>query len=85
MQNSQWPKSLNSPVSAPASGSGRLRAMLIEGTIAPGAKLNERELCEQLKISRTPLREAIKMLASGAWWICCRTVAPSPCRLASRT
>ena len=41
-----------------------LRRMLIEGAITPGAKLNERELSEQLKISRTPLREAIKMLAS---------------------
>lgn len=42
----------------------RLRAMLIEGRIAPGAKLNERELCEQLRVSRTPLREAIKLLAA---------------------
>jgi len=48
----------------PHQAAARLRAMLIEGAIAPGAKLNERELCEQLKISRTPLREAIKMLAS---------------------
>ena len=48
----------------PHQAAARLRSMLIEGTIAPGAKLNERELCEQLKISRTPLREAIKMLAS---------------------
>ncbi|MBS0449838.1 MAG: GntR family transcriptional regulator [Proteobacteria bacterium] len=42
----------------------RLRTMLIEGHIAPGAKLNERELCEQLRVSRTPLREAIKLLAA---------------------
>lgn len=42
----------------------RLRQMLVEGLIAPGAKLNERELCEQLKVSRTPLREAIKTLAA---------------------
>ncbi|NRF70413.1 GntR family transcriptional regulator [Aquincola sp. S2] len=41
----------------------RLRTMLIEGRIAPGAKLNERELSEALHVSRTPLREAIKMLA----------------------
>src|SRR5579862_4082132 len=41
----------------------RLRAMLVEGRIPPGAKLNERELCEQLRVSRTPLREAIKLLA----------------------
>jgi DNA-binding GntR family transcriptional regulator len=42
----------------------RLRQMLVEGRIAPGAKLNERTLCEELRISRTPLREAIKMLAA---------------------
>jgi DNA-binding GntR family transcriptional regulator len=42
----------------------RLRTMLIEGQIAPGAKLNERELCERLHVSRTPLREAIKALAA---------------------
>ncbi len=43
---------------------GQLREMLVEGRIAPGAKLNERELCEALAVSRTPLREAIKMLAA---------------------
>jgi DNA-binding GntR family transcriptional regulator len=42
----------------------RLRQMLVEGRIAPGAKLNERELAEVLQVSRTPLREAIKMLAA---------------------
>jgi DNA-binding GntR family transcriptional regulator len=42
----------------------RLRAMLIEGRIPPGAKLNERVLAEQLHVSRTPLREAIKLLAT---------------------
>lgn len=42
----------------------KLRQMLVEGRIAPGAKLNERELCEALDVSRTPLREAIKMLAA---------------------
>jgi DNA-binding GntR family transcriptional regulator len=41
----------------------RLRTMLVEGRIVPGAKLNERELSEQLRVSRTPLREAIKLLA----------------------
>nr|MDP2190317.1 GntR family transcriptional regulator [Rhodoferax sp.] len=42
----------------------RLRQMLVEGQIAPGAKLNERALSEELRVSRTPLREAIKMLAA---------------------
>ena len=42
----------------------RLRQMLVEGAVAPGAKLNERALCELLSVSRTPLREAIKTLAA---------------------
>jgi DNA-binding GntR family transcriptional regulator len=41
----------------------RLRDMIIEGTLAPGTRLNERVLCEQLMVSRTPLREAFKVLA----------------------
>ena len=42
----------------------KLRAMLVEGRIGAGAKLNERELSERLQVSRTPLREAIKQLAA---------------------
>jgi DNA-binding GntR family transcriptional regulator len=42
----------------------RLRQMLVEGRIPPGGKLNERELSQVLRVSRTPLREAIKMLAA---------------------
>jgi DNA-binding GntR family transcriptional regulator len=42
----------------------RLRQLIVEGVIAPGMKLNERALAEQLKVSRTPLREAIRMLAA---------------------
>ena len=42
----------------------RLRQILVENRIPPGAKLNERELSDELHVSRTPLREAIKMLAA---------------------
>ena len=42
----------------------RLRQRIVEGHLAPGAKLNERELSELLRVSRTPLREAIRMLAA---------------------
>jgi len=41
----------------------RLRDMIVEGRIAPGARLNERVLTEELQVSRTPLREAFKILA----------------------
>jgi DNA-binding GntR family transcriptional regulator len=46
-----------------AAVAARLKQMIIEGQLAPGARLNERVLCEQLDVSRTPLREAFKMLA----------------------
>ena len=42
----------------------KLRSLLVEGKIAPGSKLNERELAESLNVSRTPIREAIKRLAA---------------------
>lgn len=42
----------------------RLRRRIVEGEIEPGTKLNERELSAALQVSRTPLREAIRMLAA---------------------
>ena len=42
----------------------RLRDLIVQGELAPGVKLNERVLCERLRTSRTPVREAIKFLAS---------------------
>jgi len=41
----------------------RLRERIIDGRLQPGAHLNERVLCEQLQVSRTPLREAFRLLA----------------------
>src|SRR3546814_21084170 len=42
----------------------RLRDMIMEGELLPGARVPERVLCERFGISRTPLREALKVLAS---------------------
>lgn len=39
-----------------------LRHMIVTGVLAPGERLNERELCDRLRVSRTPVREAIKTL-----------------------
>jgi DNA-binding GntR family transcriptional regulator len=55
----------------------RIRKLIVSGQLAPGAKVPEKYLCESFEVSRTPLREALKVLASegvvrlepnrGAW------------------
>jgi DNA-binding GntR family transcriptional regulator len=42
----------------------RLRDYIVEGNLGDGDRIPERELCELFGISRTPLREALKVLAS---------------------
>ncbi|KGJ05432.1 GntR family transcriptional regulator [Paracoccus halophilus] len=42
----------------------RLRDMIIEGELPPGTRINEGQVGAHLGVSRTPLREAIKFLAS---------------------
>jgi DNA-binding GntR family transcriptional regulator len=42
----------------------RLRQMILEGQLQPGEKINEKRLTELFGVSRTPLREALKVLAS---------------------
>lgn len=41
-----------------------LRELILEGELEPMSRINEVELCERFGISRTPLREAIKLLAA---------------------
>jgi DNA-binding GntR family transcriptional regulator len=40
----------------------RLRTLILEGVYPPGARLSERELAQTLGVSRTPLREVLRML-----------------------
>jgi DNA-binding GntR family transcriptional regulator len=43
---------------------GELREVFIRGEVPVGQKVPERELCERFGVSRTPLREALKVLAA---------------------
>lgn len=42
----------------------QLREMIEHGELAPGAKIVEKDLCNSFDVSRTPMREAIRALAS---------------------
>lgn len=44
--------------------SDRIRDLIVQGQLAPGTRLNERLLAAQFGLSRTPLREAFKVLAT---------------------
>lgn len=43
---------------------GRLRGMILQGELKAGERIPERVLCDRFGISRTPLREALKVLAT---------------------
>ena len=44
----------------------KLGEMILNGELRPGSALPEKMLCESFGVSRTPLREAFKVLASEA-------------------
>ncbi|MBL4588593.1 MAG: GntR family transcriptional regulator [Alphaproteobacteria bacterium] len=57
------PKSIIPRQSLQAEVVSRLRDEIIEGVWEPGARLQERRMCERYGISRSPLREAYHVLA----------------------
>ena len=63
MDNSQEPSPIvRRPLHEEATD--RLRDLIVQGRLVAGARLNERLLTAQLGLSRTPLREAFKVLAT---------------------
>ena len=52
------------PTSLHADIVSQLRDFIVEGHLTPGSRISERDLCEKFEISRTPLREALKVLAA---------------------
>jgi DNA-binding GntR family transcriptional regulator len=45
----------------------RLRRMIVDGDLEPGGKVPEKALTERFGVSRTPLREALKVLAAEGY------------------
>lgn len=43
----------------------KLEDLIVGGTLAPGARLDEAELVERYQVSRTPVREALRALAGN--------------------
>jgi len=43
----------------------RIKQLIEDGALMPGSRIPERQLCAQLGISRTPLREAFRILAAA--------------------
>lgn len=56
---------------------GPIQQMIVHGALPPGSKVPEQRLCKEFGVSRTPMREALKVLAAdglitlepnrGAW------------------
>jgi DNA-binding GntR family transcriptional regulator len=44
-----------------------LREMIVSGELVAGARVDERELCDRFGVSRTPVREALKVLATEGY------------------
>ncbi|MCJ8144634.1 GntR family transcriptional regulator [Ancylobacter sp. A5.8] len=42
----------------------KIRVMITEGELAPGVRISEIDLCDRFAVSRTPLREALKVLSA---------------------
>lgn len=42
----------------------RIRELIERGVLTPGERISEKQLCEKFGVSRTPLREALKVLTS---------------------
>ncbi|MEM1050379.1 MAG: GntR family transcriptional regulator [Pseudomonadota bacterium] len=60
-QSARYPLSRRQPAAAQILEI--LRDRIVRGDLMPGSRIIEREICAEMNISRTPLREALKLLA----------------------
>lgn len=51
------------PITAKDRAFAQIQEWIINGTLQPGEKLNDKELASAIGISRTPIREALQMLS----------------------
>ncbi|MEM1307737.1 MAG: GntR family transcriptional regulator [Pseudomonadota bacterium] len=42
----------------------RIRVLILDGALPPGKRISEKTLCDEFGVSRTPVREALKALAT---------------------
>jgi DNA-binding GntR family transcriptional regulator len=47
----------------------RLREHIVRGRMAPGARVVEQEVAEQMGVGRTPVREALQLLVQEGWLV----------------
>ncbi|MFQ5959656.1 MAG: GntR family transcriptional regulator [Alphaproteobacteria bacterium] len=67
MDGAAKPKPKAAPIERPSLHDevvDRVREMILDGELPPGGRVHEHALCTLLGVSRTPLREAFKVLAS---------------------
>jgi DNA-binding GntR family transcriptional regulator len=66
-QPSQAVSAAEAPISRPSlhgEVTNRVRDMIVDGRLVPGERIPELDIAKALGVSRTPLREALKVLAS---------------------
>jgi DNA-binding GntR family transcriptional regulator len=61
-----------------------IRAEIISGRLAPGSRLIERELCEQLDVSRNTLREAYRQLEAEGFIVVVPHRGPTVSQMSER-
>lgn len=62
----------------------RLHDMILEGALRPGDKISEQQLCDRFAVSRTPLREALKLLAAEGLVVIAPNRGASVARITAR-
>ena len=62
--NPEHPAMTSEPIQLTLLAATRIRGLVMDGILLPGEKLRQLELAEQIGVSRSPLREALRTLES---------------------